>query len=68
VLEKKVSIPSHSFLGRKSIGKVIVLLFCDKNLGKSHEKSFEKSMELDKKIFDKDKNIGCLRKKISSTR
>jgi hypothetical protein len=61
-------VPSHPYFGRKPIGKVICLLFSDKNLEKSHEKLFEKLMELSKKIFDKGKNIGSLPKKISSTK
>jgi hypothetical protein len=43
-------------------------LFSDKTLEKSHEKLFQKLMELSKKLFDKGKNIGSLPKKISSTK
>jgi hypothetical protein len=68
MLEKKVSTPFQPFLERKSIGKIIFLLFCAKNLKKSHEKTFENSMELGRKIFNNDKNIGSLPKKTSSTR
>jgi hypothetical protein len=68
MLEKNVSTLFHPFLGRKSIGYVIFQLFSDKNLDKSHGKSFEKLMEVGRKVFNKGINIGSVPKKFSSTK
>jgi hypothetical protein len=43
-------------------------LFCDKNFEKFHEESLEKSLKLDRNMFNKDKKFGSPPKKICSTR